>query len=85
MIGHRVPEDDEHWRNFLLLLRILDYMFAPVVSKDCVAYLKELISDHHGDFKVLYPGYSIVPKMHYMVHYPETIEKYKINKITDFL
>ena len=85
MIGHRVPEDDEHWRNFLLLLRILDYMFAPVVSKDCVAYLKELISDHHGDFKVLYPGCSIIPKMHYMVHYPETIEKYKINKITDFL
>ena len=51
MIGHRVPEDDEHWRNFLLLLRILDYMFASVVSKDCVAYLKELISDHHGDLK----------------------------------
>ena len=75
MIGHRVAEDNEHWKNFLLLLSILDIVFAPVVSTDCVAYLKVLINEHHEHFRVLYPTCSIIPKMHYMVHNPECIER----------
>jgi len=75
MIGHIVPENDDHWKNFLLLLSIMDLVFAPVLSTDCIAYLKELICDHHENFKSLYPMCSIFPKMHYMVHYPECIER----------
>ncbi len=78
MIGHKVPEHDDHWKNFLLLLRITDLVFAPALSTDCLAYLKELICEHHETFKHLYPTCSIIPKMHYMVHYPECIEKYDI-------
>ena len=76
MIGDRVSDDDEYWKNFLLLLDILDYVFAPVISTDCVAHLKVLICEHHQAFKELYPTCSIIPKMHYMIHYPECIEKY---------
>lgn len=79
MIGDKVPHDDEHWKNFTLLLTILDYVFAPVISTDCVAHLKELICEHHQAFKELYPTCSIIPKMHYMIHYPECIEKYICN------
>lgn len=76
MIGAKISEGDQRWCNFLRLLRIMDYLFAPVLSKDCVAHLKELIEEHHKEFKELYPSCTIIPKMHYMVHYPEFIERY---------
>lgn len=77
MIGDQVSSDDEHWKNFLLLLTILDYIFSPVVSSDCAGHLKELIAEHQC-FKELYPTCTIIPKMHYMIHYPECITKYVI-------
>ena len=76
MIGDRVPNDNERWKNFLLLLSIMDYVLAPAISLDCVVHLRELIRDHHETFKELYPTCSIIPKMHYIIHYPECIEKY---------
>ena len=78
MIGHKVPVDDDHWSNFLMLLSITDLVFAPTLSSNCLSYLKDLICEHHETFKSLYPACSIIPKMHYMVHYPECIERYVI-------
>ena len=67
MIGCHIPEDDEKWLNFLLLLQIVD-IFAPVISEDEVAFLQVLIQQHHETFAVLYPEKSITLKMHYMIH-----------------
>ena len=53
-----------------MLLEILDYVFAPTLTSEAIAYLKVLINDHHHKFKVLYPNSPITPKMHYIVHYP---------------
>jgi len=82
MIGEKVPIDDEHWNNFLLLLTILDYIFAPVISPDCIAHLKDLIDEHHQCYRELYPTCSIIPKMHYIVHYPECIERQVMNIVS---
>ena len=70
MVGHRVPREDDHWLNYLLLLRIVDMLLAPEVTEDDVAHLSTLISDHHLEFKRLYPHASVIPKMHYLVHMP---------------
>ena len=40
IIGDSVPEEDPHWENSLLLLTILEYILAPVVSQDDIAYLR---------------------------------------------
>lgn len=45
-------------------------IFAPVVSTGFAVYLKQLTIDHHRLFKELYPGKNLVPKDHFMVHYP---------------
>lgn len=50
MIGEKVSETDARWQNFLLLLEIMDYLFAPVLSDDHVAYLHTLIEEHHMAF-----------------------------------
>ena len=76
MIGHRVPEGDRHWSNFLLLLTIMDYLLAPVVLHDVTSFLRVLIDDHHTEFVALYSQCSVTPKFHYMVHYPKWIDWY---------
>lgn len=42
MIGHKIPESDSHWLNYLLLLRITDYLFSPVICYEDCSYLKVL-------------------------------------------
>ena len=48
VIGHLIPEDDEHWENFLCLLETMDILFAQNVDTNTCGYLEALISDHHS-------------------------------------
>ena len=73
MIGKHISASDQHWSNFLVLLEILDYVFAPTLTHEAVAHLKILINDHHQTFRILYPTSPIIPKMNHLVHYPELI------------
>jgi hypothetical protein len=73
--GEQIDEGDPHWENFLLMLTIVDYCFAPLVSEDWATYLRMIINDHHKEFSTLYPSFRVTPKMHYMVHYPEMMCK----------
>lgn len=84
MIGEKIPADNDHWSNFLLLLNIMDYLFAPTLSADCSGHLKSLIDEHHQGFVELYPTCSVIPKMHYMIHYPECIDTY-VNSVVTLL
>ena len=68
IIGMSVPEDDAHWDNFLLLLKIVDIVFSPLLSRSDAAYLVFLIDDYLQTFVELYPLCNIIPKQHYMVH-----------------
>ncbi len=72
-VAQYIPSDDEHWQNYLLVLDITDYLFAPEISEEEVAYLQVLIKEHHEAFGRLYPEASIIPKMHYVIHMPRLI------------
>ena len=74
IVGQKVPESNLHWQNFLLLLTIIDIIFAPVLSSNRISYLSMLIEDHHSEFTKLY-SCQVTPKLHYMIHYPEWIER----------
>ena len=73
IIGSQLPEDDERWCLFLTLLEIVDIIFAEVTTIDKAAYLRDLITDHHSRFVQLYPNCSVIPKMHYILHYPRLV------------
>ena len=75
MIGYWVPEEDEHWLSYLLLLDIVDILFAPDISPEDISLLSVLIEDHHNEFTVIYPSNPVIPKMHFMVHMPELIRQ----------
>ena len=70
LIGDLVPESDDNWQNYLLLLSITDYVMAPHSTKGIVVHLKSMIAEHHTTFTELYPERHLTPKMHYMVHLP---------------
>ena len=65
VIGDKIPEEHEMWHLCLKLREIMAVCFSPAVSKDQLAYLQILIEDHHKEFCRIYPGCSIIPKMHY--------------------
>ena len=73
MIGADIPADDECWMSFSLLLRIMQYLFAPKLDEDDLAIVQEMIMDHHHHFASLYPTHLIIPKLHYLIHMPRLI------------
>ncbi|KAK3731628.1 hypothetical protein QZH41_015892 [Actinostola sp. cb2023] len=75
LIGAKVPPTDEKWVLFLKMLDITDMIFAPVTSANQSANLSLLIEEHHEEFKNLYPNCSIIPKLHYIIHYPRTMTR----------
>ncbi len=70
LIGDKVPLDDAHWNSFLLLIRICSVANSPVCTRDTIAYLQILIEEKLTAFKHLYPNSKLLPKHHYMIHYP---------------
>ena len=76
MVGKYVQTDDEYWDNYLTLLHITDYVVAPEITIDEVAYLKILIEEHQKAFVVLYPEANVIPKQHYLIHTPYLVSRY---------
>jgi hypothetical protein len=71
MIGEWVPEDNPFYENFLVLLEIMDFVFAPKATLAQSALLQQQIMLHHSRFKELYPSQQVTPKMHYNIHIPQ--------------
>lgn len=64
--------EDPHWKMFLLLKRIVEYVCAPRISVGQIAFLKTLIADFISLVKEFLPS-CLVPKLHYLCHYPTLI------------
>lgn len=75
LFGDLIEIGDQHWELLLLLLQIVNIIFSPVLSEGMTIYLKHLIIDHHTLFKKLFPTVSLLPKHHFMLHYPRSIRK----------
>ena len=72
LIGDLVPEDDKRWQNFILLLQIEEIVFASKTTAQLAAYVDVLVGEYLEEFTKLYER-PIIPKQHYMVHYPRQI------------
>lgn len=73
LIGDKIPEDNENWLCFLLLRKIVDIVLSPILNEDICISLKRFIEEHHKKFIVLYGSEAFIPKLHFMLHYPEQI------------
>lgn len=72
IIGDIVQPNDivfSKWQVLLLLLDIMDIVFAPKCSTNMITILRQLIEEHHSSFKRVF-GHRLIPKHHFMTHYP---------------
>ncbi len=72
LVGDLIPRGNSNWDCLLKLLKICEICTAPVLSADSAAYLEILVEEHHS---VVYPGVTIIPKMHFMIHFAQQILK----------
>ena len=76
ILGPKVPQDDEHWVQYLHLMQIVHLCTSPYCTSETAAMLEVLIAQYLRNFKVLYPKQSFIPKMHFMVHFPRQMLRY---------
>ena len=74
LIADKIPEGEEHWNCFLMSRKIVDIILCPVISEGHCSSLKLLIRDHHTKFVELYGSSAYIPKLHFLVHYPDQIK-----------
>lgn len=76
VIGCQVPQNNKHWMNYLRLLQIVLLCTSCYCSSETPGLLRILISLYLQGFKRLYPDASFLPKMHYMLHFPNQMIRY---------
>ena len=73
IFGDLVQRNDEYWHLLILLLQIVNIAFALVLTDGVTIFLKHIIVEHHQLFKLLFPARNLLPKHHFMTHYPRCI------------
>ncbi len=73
IVGKLIPQDEPAWELILLLKDIVELVVCPVHTSESVAYLESKISEHRNRFQALFPERKLLPKHHFMEHYPAMI------------
>ena len=69
--------DNNVYLRFLVdLLAIVNILLSPIIASGMVVCLRHMIYTHLDNFASLFPDRPILPKQHYMTHFPQTIVKY---------
>jgi len=71
IISEHIPEDDEFWQNFIILLQILLLSITPVISLNTADTVLALVAKHNKNYDCLYLKESLTPKFHYLVHFSQ--------------
>ena len=76
MIGSYVPENDAHWLFLIELKDIVEICFSYKLSESHISYFRLKIQDHLCSFLDLFPNTKLLPKHHFLLHYPDAIQKF---------
>ena len=72
LIGPQITEHDPAWQILLDLKQIVELVVAPV-HDESIAYLESKISDHRQRHQEVFPQKRLLPKQHFVEHYPKLI------------
>lgn len=61
---------------YLAFRKVVDILLAESIPETCIAYVQALISEFLELFTEQFPDTRIIPKLHYLLHYPEFIMLY---------
>ncbi|KAL2093349.1 hypothetical protein ACEWY4_010661 [Coilia grayii] len=70
MVGRKVPEDDLVWQVIMTLKEVVELVMAPVHTDYTIGCLESKIGEHRHRFLEVFPEEKIIPKHHFLEHYP---------------
>ena len=73
-IRNIIPFND-HWQLLLYLEEIVDLVMASTFYDSTLVYYEHLYFDFLSLFKLLFPDCSIIPKLHFGLHFPSIVRK----------
>lgn len=73
IIGQILPDDEPPWQVILDLKDIVELVVAPVHTDETIAYLEAKIFEHRQRYLELFPHVKLLPKHHFLEHYPHMI------------
>ena len=76
IIHDLLPANNRDWELYTDLMKIVDILTSPVITKETTHFLQQMIKEYLDEFKTLYPTTKLIPKQHFMVHYPAQIRRY---------
>lgn len=76
MVGSKIPEGDLAWEVLLVLKDIVELVVSQVHTEETICYLDSKISEHRHRFLQVFPQEKLIPKHHFLEHYPDLIRAY---------
>ncbi|XP_065673880.1 uncharacterized protein LOC136090831 [Hydra vulgaris] len=70
LLGDVVETDNQYCHLIHLLMEICGIIFVPKLTVHLITYLTEMISVHHNLFTEIISGHTVIPKQHFLIHYP---------------
>lgn len=75
ILSSLVDKDDGFYHLLKELISIVQIVFSPVISVYTTGILRVLIAQQLRRFKKEFPNVNIIPKQHYLVHFPNMIRQ----------
>ena len=76
IIGLKVPEHEPVWQMLMTLKDIVDLAMSPVHTEESICYLESMISEQRSRFLEAFPQQRLLPKHHFLEHYPQLIREF---------
>lgn len=76
IIGKKVPSNEPAWEILMNLKDIVELTVSPVHSEESICYLDWKIAEHRHLFQTVFPSEKLLPKHHFLEHYPELIRSF---------
>ncbi|KAK2856690.1 hypothetical protein Q5P01_005425, partial [Channa striata] len=76
MIGTKVPEQEQAWQLFMTLKDVVELVLSPTHTDESIGHLDSLIAKHRHRFNSVFPERKLIPKHHFVEHYPQLIKAF---------
>lgn len=75
MMGSKVPEQEEAWQ-LIMTLKDVELAMSPTHTDESIGYFDSLIAENRSRFKSVFMHEKVIPKHHFVEHYPQLIKAF---------
>ena len=76
IVGETIPESEPTWQVLLNLKDIVEHVLSFIHTDFTICFLDSKISEHRHRFLEAFPQQRLIPKHHFLEHYPQLIKAF---------